>query len=151
MVETVLAYIQRNNQYLLLYRNKKKNDINEGKWIGVGGHVEKGETPEDALIREIKEETSLDVLEYSKRGIVYFINNNISEVMHLYVVNKVKGSISECDEGELRYVDIDKMNQLPMWEGDKIFLQYIKENHPYFELELIYDGDELKSSKLVKY
>ena len=150
MVETVLAYIQRNNQYLLLYRNKKKNDINEGKWIGVGGHVEKGETPEDALIREIKEETNLEVLEYSKRGIVYFINNNISEVMHLYVVNKVKGSIGECDEGELRYVDIDKMDQLPMWEGDKIFLQYLIENRPYFELELIYDGDELKSSKLVK-
>lgn len=150
MVETVLAYIQRNNQYLLLFRNKKKNDINEGKWIGVGGHVEQGETPEDALIREIKEETNLDVLSYSKRGIVYFINNNISEAMHLYVVTKVEGSIQECDEGELRYVDIDKMDELPMWEGDKIFLQYLKENRPYFELELVYDGNELKSSKLLK-
>ena len=150
MVETVLAYIQRNNQYLLLFRNKKKNDINEGKWIGVGGHVEKGETPEDALVREIKEETNLDVLSYSKRGIVYFINNDISEAMHLYVVDQVKGSIRECDEGELQYIDIDKMDELPMWEGDKIFLQYLKENRPYFELELIYDGNELKSSKLVK-
>lgn len=149
MVETVLAYIQRNNQYLLLFRNKKKNDINEGKWIGVGGHVEKGETPEDALIREIKEETNLDVLSYSKRGIVYFINNNISEAMHLYVVDQVKGSIRECDEGELQYIDIDKMDELPMWEGDKIFLQYLKENRPYFELELVYDGNELKSSKLI--
>ena len=150
MVETVLAYIQRNNQYLLLFRNKKKNDINEGKWIGVGGHVEKGETPEDALVREIKEETNLDVLSYSKRGIVYFINNNISEAMHLYVVDQVKGSIRECDEGELQYIDIDKMDDLPMWEGDKIFLQFLKENRPYFELELVYDGNELKSSKLVK-
>lgn len=150
MVETVLAYIEENHQYLLLYRNKKKIDINKGKWIGVGGHVEKGETPEDALFREIKEETNLDVLEFSKRGIVYFINNDFSEVMHLYVVNKVKGTIKECDEGELKFVDIDKIFELPMWEGDKIFLQYLKENRPYFELELIYSGDELKSSRLIK-
>ena len=150
MVETVLAYIEQNHQYLLLYRNKKKNDINEGKWIGVGGHLEKGETPEDALIREIKEETNLDVIAFSKRGIVYFINNNISEVMHLYVVTDVKGSLKECDEGELKYIDIDKIDELPMWEGDKIFLGYIKENRPYFELELIYDGDVLKSSRLIK-
>ena len=150
MVETVLAYIEQNHQYLLLYRNKKKNDINEGKWIGVGGHLEKGETPEDALIREIKEETNLDVIAFSKRGIVYFINNNISEVMHLYVVTDVKGSLKECDEGELKYIDIDKIDELPMWEGDKTFLGYIKKNRPYFELELIYDGDVLKSSRLIK-
>ena len=150
MEETVLAYIQKDNQYLLLFRNKKKNDINKGKWIGIGGHIESGETPESALIREIKEETNLDVLDYTKRGIVYFINNDFSEVMHLYVVNKYQGEIGDCDEGELRFVDIDKMDELPMWEGDKIFLAYLKDNHPYFELELTYDGDELKSSRLIK-
>ena len=150
MVETVLAYLKKDHQYLLLYRNKKLNDINEGKWIGVGGHIEKGETPEDALIREIKEETNLDVLSYQKRGLVYFINNDFSEVMHLYIVDSFKGELKDCDEGELRYVDIDEMKELPMWEGDKIFLQYLLDNSPYFELELVYDGDKLISSRKLK-
>lgn len=150
MVETVLAYLKKDHQYLLLYRNKKANDINEGKWIGVGGHIEKGETPEDALIREIKEETNLDVLNYQKRGLVYFINNDFSEVMHLYIVDSFKGELKDCDEGELRYVDIDEMKELPMWEGDKIFLQYLLDNSPYFELELVYDGDKLISSRKLK-
>ena len=82
MVDTVLAYIEKDNQYLLLFRNKKKVDINKGKWIGVGGHIEKGETPEDTLIREVKEETNLDVIEYQKRGRVYFCYDDIEEKMH---------------------------------------------------------------------
>ena len=151
MVETVLAYIEQNNQYLLLFRNKKEIDVNKGKWIGVGGHIEKDETPEDALIREIKEETNLDVLSYSKKGIVYFVYKNITEKMHLYVVDKCSGELGECDEGELKFFPKDKLENLPMWEGDKIFLKYLKENEPYFELELVYDSnDKLISSKRLK-
>ena len=150
MVETVLAYIKKDHQYLLLYRNKKKNDINEGKWIGVGGHIEKGETPEEALIREIKEETNLDTISFSKRGIIYFINNDFSEIMHLYIVDKYQGEIKECDEGELKFVDIDLLDTLPMWEGDKIFLEYLNKDETYFELELRYSGDKLISSKKLK-
>ena len=150
MVETVLAYIEKEDQYLLLYRNKKKNDINEGKWIGVGGHIENGETPEDALVREIKEETNLDVIEFQKRGLVYFTYGDFTEVMHLYVVNKVNGDIGDCDEGELKYFSKKEMFNLPMWEGDKIFLNYLIHDEPYFELELVYNGNNLVSSKRIK-
>ena len=150
MTQTVLAYIDINNQYLLLYRNKKKNDINEGKWIGVGGHIEKGETPEDALIREIKEETNYDVISYQKRGVIYFSSDGFSEVMHLYTVNKVKGQIRDCDEGELKFFDKDKIFGLPMWEGDKIFLEYLLNNEPYFELRLDYKNDHLINFERLK-
>ena len=150
MVETVLAYIEKDNQYLLLFRNKKKVDINKGKWIGVGGHIENNETPIDALIREVKEETNLDVLEYQKRGIVYFCYNDIVEKMHLFTVSKCSGVLSECNEGTLKYVDKKEMLNLPMWPGDKIFLKYLEEDEPYFELKLVYVNDELVSSTRIK-
>lgn len=150
MVETVLAYIEKGNKYLLLFRNKKKNDINQGKWIGVGGHIEEGETPEQALIREIKEETGFDVINYSKRGIVYFYNNDFSEIMHLYVVKEYSGEMKECDEGILQFVDKGRMFDLPMWEGDQYFLRYLLDDEPYFELELFYNGDTLTSVERVK-
>ena len=142
-IETVLAYIKKDDQYLLLYRNKKENDLNKNKWIGVGGHLEKGETPEDALIREIKEETNYDVLSFSKRAIIYFENEDFKEAMHLYLVDKVKGELKECDEGTLKYFKESELFNLPMWEGDKIFLKYLLSNRPYFELKLIYRGDSL--------
>ena len=150
MEETVLAYIHKNNKYLLLYRNKKKNDINKNKWIGVGGHLEKGETSEDALKREIKEETGLDVLEYKKNGVVYFSNESCNEIMHLYTVSKTKGRLIECDEGVLKYFSKSEMLKLPMWEGDKIFLEYLLSNAPYFELKLEYRGDSLVRSEKLK-
>ena len=150
MTETVLAYIEKDDSYLLLYRNKKKVDINKNKWVGVGGHLEKGETPIDALYREIKEETNLDVKEYLYRGIVYFINEDFEEVMYLFTVSKYEGEIKECDEGMLQFVPKKEIFNLPIWEGDKIFLKYLLTNEPYFELKLIYKGDELLSYERIK-
>lgn len=150
MVETVLAYIEKEDQYLLLYRNRKKNDINKGKWIGVGGHIENGETPIDALYREIKEETNLDVIKYQKRGLVYFTYGDFTELMHLYVVSEVSGDIGDCDEGELKFFPKKEIFNLPIWEGDKIFLNYLIEDEPYFELELVYHGNNLVSCKRIK-
>ena len=147
MIETVLAYLVNKDEVLLLYRNKKKNDINEGKWIGVGGHIEIGESPSDALIREVKEETNLDVITFTKRGEILFINNDFKEIMHLYVVNEYKGDIKECDEGELRYFKIKDIFSLPMWEGDKIFLDKLFNTDEVFSLTLTYNGNKLIKSE----
>lgn len=148
--ETVLAYIEKDYSFLMLYRNKKKNDINANKWIGVGGHVEIGESIEGALYREIKEETGLDVISYEKRGLIHFNCGELSEVMHLFLVKEVKGELIECDEGTLKYIKKEELFTLPMWEGDKLFLKPLLEDKPYFELELNYLDDSLVSYKFIK-
>lgn len=145
MKETVLAYIHINHKYLMLYRNKKKNDINEGKWIGIGGHLEDNETSDQCLIREIKEETGLDVLNFVYRGKLLFINGDFKEVMHLYYVDSVKGELIDCDEGHLEWIDEDKLLTLNMWEGDKAFLPLLMDNEKFICLELKYNKNELIS------
>ena len=145
MLETVLAYIKKNNKYLLLFRNKKKIDINKNKWIGVGGHIEKDESPKDALFREIKEETGYDVLEYKKVGIVNFNYDDIKETMHLFIVNKVKGKLINCNEGTLKYFSKEEMDTLPMWEGDKYFLDKVFKEESNVNITLIYKDNKLVS------
>lgn len=141
---TTLCYLEQGDYYLLLHRTKKEQDINKDKWIGVGGHFEQGESPEDCLIREVKEETGLDLIQYTFRGIVTFLcDDNEAEYMHLYTANKWSGVMHTCDEGELVWVKKEEMNQLKLWEGDKIFLKLIEEAHPFFSLKLTYHGDIL--------
>lgn len=148
--ETVLAYIKQDDSFLMLLRNKKKNDINANKWIGVGGHLEDKETPIDALYREIKEETGLDVIKYQYKGIVHFNYGELSELMHVYIVNKVNGQLIECNEGTLKYIPIKEIMNLELWEGDRIFLPYLTSDKPFFELELNYLNDKLISYKFIK-
>ena len=143
MDQTVLAYIYHNDKVLMLFRNKKENDINEGKYMGVGGHIEKGETPDMALIREIKEETNLDVISYKLRGKLLFINKKYQEIIYLYTVDEVKGELIECNEGDLNYFDKNEIFSLKMWEGDYYFLKLLAQNEPYFELTLVYEDDVL--------
>ena len=130
----------------MLLRNKKKNDLNEGKWIGVGGKFEEGESAEQCARREIFEETGLEVHDLIKRGEVEF-NSNLwdSELMHLFTAVSDSEAYSECSEGELRWIDKDKIKSLPLWEGDKIFLNYLLEEKPFFKLRFFYTGDELTS------
>lgn len=143
MDKTVMIYLEKNNQYLMLYRNKKKKDINKNKYIGVGGHVEKGETPDEAIVREVKEETGLDLLSFRKRGLVYFVLNGYEEEMYIYTSLDFKGKLIECNEGELSWVDKEKVLSLPIWEGDKYFLKHLLEDDEYFEMRLIYEDDKL--------
>ena len=150
MNETVLCYIKKKNEYLMLHRNKKENDINEGKWIGVGGHLEKNEKPIDALYREVKEETNLDILDYKYLGDVCFYDNNYSELMHLYVVLDFKGKEVFNDEGTFKWINKDDVLSLNLFEGDKVFLKrIIDENYDFFKLKLVYDNGVLKEMKFL--
>ena len=145
MCKTVLIYLKRNDEYLFLYRNKKNNDINKGKYIGVGGKVEKDETIEQALIREVKEETNLDLLSYEYNGIIYFTYNGSKDEMHIFTSEDFKGEIKECDEGELIFVPIKDIYKLNLWEGDKIFFEYLLNGENFFKLTLNYEDDKLIS------
>lgn len=141
---TTLCYIEQNNQYLMLYRNKKPNDPNEGKWIGIGGKFENNESPEDCLLREVKEETGLELTTYKFRGVITFVSNEWeSEIMFLYTASEFSGNISKCNEGDLKWVDYTDILDLNLWEGDRIFLKLLTNNEPVFNLKLEYIGDKL--------
>ena len=149
---TTLCYIEKENKYLMLHRTSKKKDGNKDKWIGVGGHFEKGESPEECLLREVKEETGLELTSYQFRGIVTFISNEWpDEYMCLYTADRYTGDIGNCDEGELVWVEKEKIMDLNIWEGDKIFLKLLTENQPFFSLKLEYKGDKLVNTFLNKY
>ena len=149
---TTLCYIEKENKYLMLHRTSKKKDGNKDKWIGVGGHFEKGESPEECLLREVKEETGLELTSYQFRGIVTFISDEWpDEYMCLYTADRYTGDIGNCDEGELVWVEKEKIMDLNIWEGNKIFLKLLMENQPFFSLKLEYKGDKLVNTVLNKY
>ena len=150
MKQTTLCYIKKNSSYLMLHRTKKQDDINKDKWLGVGGHFEQGENAESCMKREVKEETGLNALSYQYRGVVTFHSDQYeSEKMHLFTIDEFEGSIIECDEGELEWIPLEKLLELPMWEGDKIFLRLIANpNQKFFNLTLTYIGDSLKEAIL---
>ena len=143
MQKTVCCYLKKDDCYLLLFRNKKSHDVNHNKWIGVGGHVEEGETIDQAVIREIKEETGLDVHRCSCAGEVEFVYDGYHEMMYIYEITDFSGTQIVCNEGELAWIPIKDIYQYPMWEGDKVFLPLLIEHKPYFKLSLIYKNDVL--------
>ena len=144
-ISTVSIYLLKDDKVLLIYRNKKEHDINHNKYIGVGGHIEEGETPDAAIDREVKEETNFDIISKKFRAIITFHFDEFIEHMYLYTSDDFKGTqIEECNEGDLEWIDISKLDSIPMWEGDKYFVNPIlKENAPYMELEMFYEGDKL--------
>ena len=146
---TTLCYLEKGNQYLMLHRTKKENDENRDKWIGVGGKFEAGESPEDCMRREIREETGLTPTAWRFRGIVTFVSDRWpTEYMFLYTVTRWQGTPKTCDEGELAWITKDELYELPMWEGDRIFLRLIREDAPFFSLRLQYEGETLISAAL---
>jgi len=148
--QTTLCYIERDGQYLMLHRVKKEHDASQGKWIGVGGKCEADESPDECMLREVKEETGLEITSWHYRGIVTFISDVWPcEYMHLFTADEWTGELTDCDEGTLRWIDKQDVFSLQLWEGDRIFLRLIMDHsQPFFSLKLIYEGDDLKSARL---
>ena len=147
---STLCYIEKDGKYLMLHRTVKKNDVNKDKWIGVGGHFEADECPEECLLREVKEETGYTLTSYRYRGLVTFVSGNgVTEYMSLFTADGFEGEPVSCNEGELEWVEIDWIQELNIWEGDKIFFRLLKERQDFFSLKLVYDGqDRLVEVKL---
>ena len=152
---TTLCYIEKEESYLMLHRVSKENDVNKDKWIGVGGHFEKDESPEDCLLREVKEETGLTLTSYRFRGLVTFVlkpvnhvGMEMTEYMCLYTADGYEGTLCACNEGVLEWVEKKEVLNLDLWEGDKIFMHLLEEEHPFFSLKLVYEGDNLREAVL---
>ena len=149
MINSTLCYLERGDQYLMLHRVKKANDMNHDKWIGVGGKIEEGESPEDCVLRETFEETGLRLTQYRYRGLVTFVSDRYpTEYMHLFTANGWTGTPHECDEGELAWIKKADLLSLPLWEGDKIFLRLLDTDTPFFSLKLRYEGERLAQAVL---
>ncbi len=149
MINTTLCHIEKDGKYLMLHRVKKQNDLNYDKWIGIGGKFEDKESPEECVIREVKEETGLTLNSYTYCGIVTFVSDVWkTEYMHIFHSDDFSGTLKECDEGILEWVEIENLYELPVWEGDKIFFKLIEEKAPFFSLKLEYQGDNLINAVL---
>ena len=137
MKQTTLCYIEKDNCYLMLHRIKKENDENKDKWIGIGGKFEDKESPEDCVLREALEETGLTLTSYRYRGIVTFVSDVWpTEYMHLFHADGFRGEVKSCDEGVLEWLPKSDLYSLPMWEGDRIFLELLDKDVPFFSLKL---------------
>ena len=152
MKNTTLCYIEQGSRCLMLHRTKKANDENEGKWIGVGGKCEEGESPEDCLLREVREETGLTLTKYRFRAILTFLSDEWeTEYIHLYTASKFTGTLLECDEGNLEWIPKSEIDKLKLWEGDKIFFKLLRETEDFLSLKLRYEGEKLVETKLTQY
>ena len=144
MKNTTLCYLEKDGCYLMLHRVKKQQDENAGKWIGVGGKFEEGESPEECARREVREETGLALEEVRPRGIVTFVSDQWgTEYMHLFTSTRFSGTLHACDEGELAWVPVSQVTKLELWEGARISLDLLARDVPFFSLKLVYEGDSL--------
>lgn len=149
MRNTTLCHIEKDGKYLMLHRVKKENDLNQDKWVGIGGKFEDKESPEECNLREVFEETGLSLNSARYLGIVTFVSDKWeTEYMHIFHSNDFSGTVKECDEGNLEWIDKKTLYSLPIWQGDKIFLRLIDQQVSFFSLKLVYKGDTLTEAVL---
>ena len=147
---STLCYIEKDDKYLMLHRTVKENDVNKDKWIGVGGHFEYGESPEECLLREVKEETGYTLTSWAYRGIVTFVyGEDVVEYMSLYTADGFEGEPIDCDEGELEWVEKSKIETLKLWEGDKIFFDLLERDCGFFSQKLVYNIEDILKSAVL--
>ena len=153
MILSTLCYIEKDGKYLMLHRTKKKKDINKDKWLGVGGKFEDGESPEECIVREVKEETGIELKSYKLRCIVTYVSNSWeTEYMFVFTSNDFEGQQTlDCDEGDLKWIDKESIVNLNTWEGDKIFIKKIQEDDSFFTIKFVYNGEKLQSYDLKQY
>lgn len=140
---TTLCYLEKDGRYLMLHRTKKAGDINHDKYIGVGGHLEQGESPEDCILREVREETGYTLTHMRLRGIVTFVMDNVDEYSFLYTADGFTGRQIACNEGSLEWVPREQVPDLPIWEGDRLMFQLLNQRQDVFSLKLHYVHDVL--------
>ena len=152
MILSTLCYIEKDRKYLMLHRTKKKNDINKDKWLGIGGKFEEGESPEECITRELKEETGLTLNSYKLRCIVTYVSTNWeTEYMYVFTSNDFTGELIECNEGDLQWIEKDKVTELNTWEGDKICVDQIQNDNKFFTIKFNYDREKLIKYDLKEY
>lgn len=152
MILSTICYIEKEGKYLMLHRTKKQQDMNKEKWLGVGGKFEEKESPEECMIREVKEETGLTIKEYKFRGILTFTSTSYeTEYIYVFTSNNFEGTLIECEEGDLQWVEKEKIRNLNLWEGDLLFIEKIQKENPFFSMKLEYDGDKLLSYEVKEY
>jgi ADP-ribose pyrophosphatase len=141
---TTICYIEKDEKYLMLHRTKKENDQSHDKWLGVGGKFEENESPDECVVREVKEETGLTLLSYKLRGVMTFVSDIWeTEYMFIYTADRFEGELTECSEGELLWVEKSKVPDLNLWEGDILFLKKLMEDSEFFTIKVQYQGEKL--------
>ena len=147
-----LCYIENNNKTLMLHRIKKKNDFHKNKWNGLGGKIIPGETPEECIIREVKEESGLNIIDPILKGIITFPKFDTIDnwMVFLYYCNNYTGELIISNEGILKWIDNNKLFALNLWEGDKIFIKWLK-NKPFFSAKFIYENKKYKRHSVIFY
>jgi len=141
---TTICYIEKDDKYLMLHRTKKENDQSHDKWLGVGGKFEENESPDECVVREVKEETGLNLLSYRLRGVMTFVSDIWeTEYMFIYTADRFEGELTKCSEGELLWVEKSKVPDLNLWEGDILFLKKLMEDSEFFTIKVQYQGEKL--------
>ena len=141
---TTICYIEQDGNYLMLHRTKKENDQSHDKWLGVGGKFEKDESPDECILREVKEETGLTLTSYQLRGVMTFVSDIWeTEYMFIYTADRFEGELTECSEGDLQWIKKTELMNLKLWEGDKIFLKKLIDGDGFFTVKMEYEGEKL--------